>query len=428
MGGIFLLKGDFIWNRSLSEFMSVRDGIAVCRDGKCLGVFGQEELPAEYRNKPLEDFTGKLIIPGFTDLHIHAPQYAFRGLGMDMELLKWLEVNAFPEERKFEDLSYAEKAYGLFTESLKRSGTTRAVIFGTLHTDATLLLMKKMEESGLISLVGKINMDRNCPDILREKSAEESLQETEHWIAEWKKLGQKHTKPVLTPRFIPSCSDELMNGLGRIAVRENIPVQSHLSENHAEIELVKKLCPQSTCYGDAYRRAGVLDSAAGSVMAHCVWCPEEEIGILKKCGTFIAHCPASNTNIASGIAPVRKYLEEGLPVGLGTDVAGGHTESVLDSIREAVQVSKLYWRLVDSSKKPLTMPEAFYLATKGGGKFFGKAGGFDAGYPFDALVLDESQIKTTRDDLKPEERLERFVYLACDRDILHKYAEGKQIF
>ena len=148
--------------------------------------------------------------------------------------------------------------------------------------------------------------------------------------------------------------------------------------------------------------------------------------IEKKQGVYIAHCPQSNTNLSSGISPARRYLDEGLHIGLGSDIAGGTSVSILRAMADAIQVSKLYWRLVDSSMKPLTVEEAFYMGTEGGGSFFGKVGSFKEGYEFDAVVLNDSTIPTPL-KLSPKDRLERLIYLSDDRNITAKYVAGRKI-
>ncbi|MFR9190595.1 MAG: amidohydrolase family protein, partial [Anaerotruncus massiliensis (ex Togo et al. 2019)] len=148
--------------------------------------------------------------------------------------------------------------------------------------------------------------------------------------------------------------------------------------------------PWSGCYGGAYDRFGLFGGDAPTIMAHCVHSTGEEIDLMQARGVFIAHCAQSNTNLASGVAPVRAYLDRGMKVGLGTDIAGGFSLSVFRAMADAVQASKLRWRLLDDSLRPLTVPEAFYLGTKGGGEFFGKVGSFEEGYEFDAVVLDDS--------------------------------------
>ena len=161
-------------------------------------------------------------------------------------------------------------------------------------------------------------------------------------------------------------------------------------------------------------------------MAHCVWSGEAERALMKENGVFIAHCPPSNMNVSSGVAPVKSYLMEGQKVGLGSDVAGGAHLSLFRAVTDAIQSSKLRWRLVDQTVPALTLPEALYLATKGGGEFFGKVGSFEPGYEFDAIVMDDAALPTTRACSLPE-RLERMVYLS-DGAPCAKYVQGRRLF
>ncbi len=420
----FVLKGDVCQSKDKVSFECIKDGYIVCTDGKSQGVF--THLPQKYSNLQVIDMSGKLIVPGLVDLHVHAPQYSFRGLGMDMELLDWLNSHAFPEESKFDNLKYADKAYGIFVEDLKKGATTRACIYATIHSDATLLLMDKLEESGLKTYVGKVNMDRNSPNSLIEESPEVSEADTRLWIE--KSLGRyKNTMPIITPRFIPSCTDRLMELLSQLQKDTSMAFQSHLSENLGEIKWVAELCPSSKFYGDAYYGFDLFGGNVPTIMAHCVYSPKEEIELMKKQGVFIAHCPQSNTNLASGIAPVRTYLDENMKVGLGSDIAGGSSLSIFKAIVDAIQVSKLRWRLSDQSLKPITSAEAFYMATKGGGEFFGNVGGFDQGYEFDAVVIDDGMLPYPQ-ELTLEERLERVIYLSDEGHITSKFVSGKRLF
>lgn len=422
---IFIMRGNIVYSKSLEEMVVCEDSYLVSEEGKVKGVY--ETLPSQYEGIPVQDYGDKLIIPGFSDLHVHAPQYSYRGLGMDMELLDWLETNTFPEESKFKDVEYAKKAYGIFVENMRKSATTRACIFATVHRKATIALMDMLEEAGLSTMVGKVNMDRNCPDYIREESAEASAEETVEWVKDVLHKHYKNTRPILTPRFTPSCTDELMEQLKMIQMRYELPLQSHLSENPKEIAWVQELCPWSEFYGDAYDKFGLFGADCPTVMAHCVYSDDREIARMKENGVFIAHCPESNMNVSSGIAPVRRFLDEGLPVGLGSDVAGGSTESIFTAMAHAIQSSKLRWRLQDDSLKALTAEEAFYMATKGGGAFFGKVGSFEEGYEMDAVVLDDSRLKTPL-ELNVKQRLERMIYFSDDREIFAKYVKGKQLF
>jgi guanine deaminase len=429
----FVIRGDLCWSESPTTLKTMADAFLVCVDGKSAGVFSG--LPEQYEKLPLIDHSGSLVIPGLVDLHTHAPQFAFRGLGMDLELLDWLSSHAFPEEAKYGDLAYARKAYGLMVEHLKSGPNTRFVFFATLHVPATMLLMDLLEGSGLVSMVGKVNMDRNSPENLREESAAASLDAPREWLKKCAEANYHNTKPILTPRFIPSCSNGLMNGLGALRKEFNLPVQSHLSENRGEIEWVRKLCPSSSGYGAAYEDFGLFDSeGAGSpaVMAHCVWSDEKEIELMAKRGVFVAHCPQSNANLSSGIAPMRRILEAGVPAGLGSDVAGGTSSSIFRAMSDAIQVSKLRNPLLDVNEKALTMEEAFFLGTKGGGEFFGKSGmgfcgSFERGFDFDALVInDNAPLAHAPFELSIRDRLERAIYICDNGNIKAKYVRGKQ--
>ena len=421
----FALRGAVCFSTDSTHLICLENAYIVCRNGRTVGVF--PELPAQFDGIPCQDFSDHLIIPGMNDLHLHAPQYAFHGMYMDLELLDWLNTVTFPEESRYSDPDYAAKAYSIFAEDLKKSATTRASIFGTLHVTATELLMDLMEETGLKTFIGKVNMDRNGSPSLQEESAVVSSRDTVRWLDD---IAGKHknVKPILTPRFTPSCSDELMTRLADIQRTYRLPVQSHLSENLSEIAWVKELCPGTSFYGEAYDQFGLFGGEqCPTVMAHCVYSSDAELSLMKERGVFIAHCPQSNTNLSSGIAPTRRYLEKGLHIGLGTDIAGGHSLSMLRAIADTIQVSKLRWRLVDNSLQPLSLEEAFYMATMGGGAFFGKVGTFAEDYEFDALILDDSRLRHPQ-PLTARERLERLIYLSDDNCITGKYVSGNKIF
>ena len=294
MGKSFVIKGNICQTTSPKELDLHKNAFAVCVDGVSKGVF--DVLPEAYASLPLYDYGDMLVFPGMVDLHIHAPQYAFRGMCMDLELMDWLNQYTFPEEEKYEDLQYAEKAYGIFVDALKKGATTRACIFATRHRHATELLMKLMEESGLVSYIGKVNMDREASAALTEDSAEVSAYTTFGWINAVKDKFT-NTKPILTPRFIPCCTDKLMEELREIQMTYGIPVQSHLSESKGEIEFVKFLRPQDPFYGDSYNdydlfgRNDDIDTDVKTVMAHCVWSTDEEVELMQK--KWCICCPLS---------------------------------------------------------------------------------------------------------------------------------------
>lgn len=413
---LYAIKGDFIWTEEPSRFRTMRNGYLVVDNGVIESL--TEECPENY---DIIDYSGHLIIPGLSDLHLHAPQYAYMGLYMDEELLTWLEKHTFPEEAKYRNIGYAEKAYTAFVKDLLSGPTTRLSAFGTIHADSTLLLMRLLDEAGFYGFAGKVNMDRNSPDYLSEDT-DVSISETIRFLDS----AEGNIKPIITPRFIPSCSDKLLRKLGMIAKERNLPVQSHLDENLSEVEWVKELCPWSTSYSDAYDHFGLLGNTP-TIMAHVVWPSDDEIALLSERDVFVAHAPSSNTNLSSGIAPVRKFMKNGVKTGLATDVSGGSSLSLFRVIQDAIGVSKLRWRIKDDSDSPLTTSEAFFLASKGGGAFFGKVGSFEAGFDADFSVLDESLINTPLDGLSVSERLEMYIYRAADKPVFAKYIKGKKV-
>ena len=322
---------------------------------------------------------------------------------------------------KYLNPAYAERMYCRFVRDLWRFGTMRACVFATIHTDSTRLLMRLFEEAGMGALVGKVGMNRNCPEGLSE-SVEDMVQGYEALIAEYNN-PEALVRPIITPRFIPSCTPEMLQACGELAAKYGLPVQSHLSENWDEIAMVKSLEKESTCYGDAYNRYGLFGQTP-TVMAHCVWTEGEELELMKRQGVMVAHCPTSNFNVASGMAPIRQFLDEGLSVGLGSDISGGHDLNIFRMMVYAIQVSKMHYQQ-NHEKAFLTLSEAFWIATKSAGSFFGRVGSFEPGYEFDALVINDSELN--HDDYSLLHRLERYTYLGDDRQIEHRFCCGKEI-
>ncbi|NLW39894.1 MAG: guanine deaminase [Tissierellia bacterium] len=416
-----VLKGDIVFTPDKDSFKSYKDHYLVAEEGRVVGIFSS--LPVEYQSYPIKDYSGKLIIPGFVDIHLHAPQYPNRGLGLDKELIPWLNTYTFPEEAKYHDLDYAERVYTSLINDLWRYGTTSCVIFSSIHKESTKLLMDLFIDSNLRAYVGKVNMDRNTPPELCEDT-EKSLLDTEEIILEYKDKSPL-VKPIITPRFVPTCSKELMEGLGKLAIKYNVAVQSHLSENRDEVDWVKNLHPDLEDYASVYNVYNLFGQTK-TIMAHCIYNTPEELDLMEKNRVFAAHCPHSNYNLSSGIMPVRKFLDRNIPVGLGSDVSGGHDLSIPRTMVAAIQASKMKWLNTNKGLKPLTSSEAFYLGTKGGGSFFGKVGSFEEGYSLDALVVDDAKLGV-KDDLSLEERVQRFIYIGDDRNIVERYVEGKRV-
>ena len=395
--------------------------IVVDEAGYVQGIY--EVLPLEMVGMPVVDYGDRLLIPAMNDMHVHAPQYANMGVAMDMELIPWLNVYTFPEEEKFADERYAKSVYDAFVMELCRQGTMRAAVFATTHLSATQLLAKIFDEVGMGALIGLVGMDRYSPD----KLANTLLS----WKADMQELVQSmvnsaKVKPIITPRFIPSCTPAMLQTMGDMAEQYSLPVQSHLSENKREIAWVKELEPQSCCYGDAYHRYGLFGQTP-TLMAHCCYTGNEELELMRANNVCVVHCPTSNCNLASGIAPIRKFLQSGVRVALGSDMAAGHHLSIFRVMQYAVQMSKLQYALSDGELPFLTLSEVFFMATKAGGSFFGKVGSFEAGYAFDALVIDDATINGIGMPANCQQRLERFIYLGDDRQILYRFCQGKEI-
>ena len=426
-----IYKAHILYTKEQSRFEVLENGyVAVDADGRVTGV-ATDLASLDSLDAEVTDFGDCLLIPAMNDLHVHAPQYRNQGIAMDLELLPWLQNYTFPEELKYASLDYAERMYRRFVHDLWRFGTMRACVFATIHTESTRLLMRLFQESGMGALVGKVAMNRNCPPGLSE-SVEESVQGYENLIS-WcshegnltppSSLLPPRVRPIVTPRFIPSCTPEMLRACGQLAAKYQLPVQSHLSENKDEIAWVKTLEPDSTCYGDAYDRYGLFGQTP-TVMAHCVWTDGEELELMKRRGVMVAHCPTSNFNVASGMAPVRRLLDEGLPVGLGSDISGGHDLNIFRMMVYAIQVSKMHYQQ-NHERSFLTLSEAFWIATKSGGSFFGQVGSFEPGYEFDALVIDDRELN--HDNYTLLERLERYIYIGDDRQIMHRFCRGKEI-
>ena len=416
-----IYKAHILYTKERSHFEVLENGyIAVDADGRVIEV-ATDLASLDSEDAEVIDFGNRLLIPAMNDMHVHAPQVHNQGVAMDLELLPWLQNYTFPEESKYADVNYAERMYRRFLHTQWLFGTMRSVVFATVHTESTRLLMKLYQEAGMGAMVGKVAMNRNCPEALCEE-VEAAVEGNEQLIAEFNHPDAL-VRPIITPRFVPSCTPELLKACGQLANKYQLPVQSHLSENVSEIAWVAELEPESKSYGDAYNRYGLFGQTP-TIMAHCVWTKGEELELMKQNGVMVAHCPTSNFNIASGMAPLRTFLDEGVRIGLGSDISGGHDLNMFRMLVYAIQVSKMHYQQ-DHNKAFLTLPETFWIATKSAGSFFGKVGSFEPGYDFDALVIDDTVLYPAEYSL--QERLERFIYLGDDRQIEHRFCRGQEI-
>ena len=415
-----ILKGTIISAPALGKLEITERGYLVANDGIIQGVY--QTLPAEFKGLPVEDYGNAMILQSFADLHLHAPQYPMLGMGMDLPLLQWLDTYTFPTEAKFADSGFARKVYRQLAKELAESGTTRVCMFSSLHREATLILMEELENAGITGFVGKVNMDRNGGANLQE-TTEESVEETLRWLEECKNF--KHIKPIITPRFTPSCTDELMEALGKIAAERDLPIQSHLSENTGEIAWVGELHPDCAQYWETYAKYGLWNDR--TLMAHCVWSDERERKAMKDAGVWVVHCADSNQNLMSGVAPIRVMLNEGLKVTLGSDVAGGDHLNMFDVTAASIRASKARRILDGWNTDFLTVAEGWYLATSAGSEFFGEKPGFAPGNSLHAIVVRDDKLVAAR-SLTVQERFERCVYRRQKDGIQAVWSAGRKIF
>ena len=415
-----VLRGNIIQAPRLGELDIREHGYLVLEDGVVQGVY--DALPQALASAPITDYGDRLIMQSFVDMHLHAPQYPMLGMGMDLPLLDWLNTYTFRTEARFADPDFARRTYRRLASDLITNGTTRVCMFSSLHTEATWILMEELERAGVTGYVGKVNMDRNAlPGILQE-TTEESVSETLRWLDG---CHFEHVRPIITPRFTPSCSNELMAALGEIARDRGLYVQSHLSENRGEIAWVKELHPDCAQYWETYDKYGLWKDH--TVMAHCVWSDSRERQAMKDAGVAVVHCADSNQNLCSGVAPVRRMLDEGVKVALGSDIAGGDHLDLFDMTAAAVRASKAR-RMMDDWNTPfLTVAEGWYLATSAGEEFFGEQPGFAAGNSLHAIVLADDTLPQPR-TLTPAERLERAVYRRQEGAVQAVWSAGRKIY
>lgn len=413
----FACHGDILFARNAAKIEAYPDHWIVVENGIVSGVF--PVLPETYAGIERRDYGASLIIPAFSDLHIHASQYFQRGLGMDKLLFDWLNDYTFPQEARFSNESYARAAYSALTDDFIRHGTFHASLFATIHTDATGILFDLLEEKGISAFVGKVNMDRNSPAFLCE-TTKESLCETERFLSDHS--GNGKVRPIITPRFAPTCSEELLRGLGKLAQQYHCPMQTHLVESREQVSYTMSLFPDYASDAEIYQRTGLMENL--SILAHVIFPMAGDLEILKQTNSVCVHCPDATANITAGIMPLVWLADQGISIALGSDVGGGHGIAVYRQIARAIQLSKLK-QFYEPEQQRVTLARAFYHATKAGGSVFGNVGSLESGYRFDALVLEG--LSDAEYSLPSIERLERFCYIGDDRNITERYLAGKRL-
>lgn len=398
--------------------------VSVDPDGQITNIAEGDSAPAtvDLRDRGV-------LLPGLVDLHIHAPQFPQLGTGLDVPLEDWLSKYTFPLEARFADLSFAAKVHDALVRRLLANGTTTAVYFATIHGPSSFNLAETCLRLGQRAFVGKVAMDLAgaCPDYYRDKDAATSVDETAAFIKAIRALpGNILVEPIITPRFIPSCSDAALEGLGELAATTGAAVQTHCSESDWEHQFVLDRMGKSDAA--ALDDFGLLTRR--SVLAHAGYISDEDMDLIADRGAGIAHCPLSNAYFGNAVFPLKRALAKALKIGLGTDISGGHSAFLLDNSRAAVTASRMLEDGVDAKCDPtqrgvsgsrIDFRDAFYLATKGGAEVLDlPVGAFEVGRQMDAILVDLA------DDFgPPEDLLQKIVMRATPAEITQTWVAGK---
>lgn len=423
--------------------------VAVAADGAVARVVATAEddhgavlAAARADGRLIEAGPGRVLMPGFVDLHVHAPQFPQLGTALEVPLETWLARHTFPLEARYADLGFADRAYRGLVDTLLANGTTTALYFATIHREATERLAEICLEKGQRALVGRTAMDDPalCPPDYRDASAAQAIEETEAFVgflAGHPENGAGRVLPVVTPRFIPACTDALLEGLGEVARRCRCHVQTHASESDWEHQYVLGRTGRT----DTLALDGFGLLGRRTVLAHGVFIDDADMAAIGAAGAGIAHCPLSNVYFSDAVFPLRAALDKGLHVGLGTDIAGGPDASMLANVRWAVAAARMLEQGVEPRKpraergRPgarIGFAEAFWMATAGGGVALDLPIGVIApGYRFDAILVDpaapEGGVSLFPDLDGPEAVFQKIVYGATRANIRRVFVDGRTV-
>lgn len=442
--------GAFVHSKSLEELDVCEKGaIGVDERGRIVFI-EREDSHVESAIKKHADWADAAIVtikdkgfffPGFIDTHIHAPQHGNAGIVSKSTLLDWLNTCTFPLEASLSDLAKARRVYTRCVSRTLSHGTTTAAYYATIDVAATNLLADICLQKGQRAFIGRVCMDSELsPEWYRDESSADTIRKSKEVVEYVKKVdaGKGIVAPIITPRFAPSCHHDTMCELAKIQKEHDILAQTHISENTGEIQLVKELFPESRHYADVYDTAGLLNSKM--ILAHAVHLTEDEKILIKKRDAKIAHCPVSNSALTSGTAPVRDLLNRGITVGLGTDVSGGYSPSILEMIRHTILVSR-HRSFEDGEGAKLATEEALYLATRGGAKVVGledRIGGFEVGMDWDAQMITLNSVSEDGEEglENPvdvfgweswEDRIGKWAYNGDDRNTAAVWVKGRLV-
>lgn len=384
---------------------------------------------------------GHFGLPGMVDLHVHAPQYPQLGLALDEPLEVWLNKYTFPLEARYADLAFAEERYRTLVADLLAGGTTTALYFATQHREATMLLADICIAQGQRALVGKVVMDHpdTCPPDYRDAGPEAAVADSRAVIDYIRGHGENsegRVLPVITPRFVPSCTDAALEGLGALAAECGCHVQTHCSESDWAHNHVLERCGRT----DAAALDGWGLLTRRTVLAHSNFLTDDDMQTLVSRGSGVAHCALSNVYFANAVFPLRMALERGVHVGLGTDISGGPSASMFEACRTTVQVSRMLETGTDPSLargtrgrpgSAVDIVAAFHLATAGGGQALDLPIGILApGYKFDALAIDaaaEAGSIRLFGDFSPRSVFEKLIYGTTRANIVHTWVDGRRV-
>lgn len=387
---------------------------------------------------------GSWLLPGLVDLHIHAPQWPQLGTGLDRPLERWLFEDTFPLEARYADGEFARRVWEHLVPSLLATGTTTAVYFATVHTEATTALAATCLAHGQRAFVGRVGMDHpdGTPPWYRDASAAAGVAASAASIEAIRALnGSRSTtpalvQPIVTPRFVPACTDALLAGLGELAAATGTLVQTHCSESDWEHGHVRERCGESDLR--ALHRVGL--ATAHTVLAHGTLLDDDDLRMVAGLGAAVAHCPMSNSYFANAVFPARRALELGVRVGLGTDIAGGAHPGVIGQCGMAVTVSRMLEDGVDPRRAPgdrgtpssrIDATTAFWMGTLGGADALGiPVGLLEVGRQFDAIVVDttgtRSPLRAWDEVDTPARLLEKIVHLAGPTEVTEVWVAGRR--
>ena len=381
------------------------------------GVETNEDRPFD---EPI-DLRPLVLLPGMVDLHAHLPQLPNAGLGAGLDLLTWLDRYIFPLERRFDAVEDAERLAPAAFRTFAAAGTTTLLAYGAVYMASMDGAFRAAEDHGIRAILGKVMMDRITYDETIDPSTilDRSLRESAELIERWHGADDGRLGYAVTPRFAISCSEEMLRESAALAARTGTWWQTHVSEDPAEIEEVARLFPGTQDYVDVYDRAGGLGPS--TVLAHAVHLTDRELGRLVETGTRVAHCPASNLFLASGIMPLARYLEAGLRVGLGSDVAGGPDQSIFEVMKIGAYAQAALRTVAGESRPVLAPLDWLRLGTLEGARALGLEeviGSIEPGKEADLIAVDPRLTAARRDlpydpsRVEPQEVMSRLIFRA----------------